>query len=486
MTRVLIASAEAAPFAKVGGLGDVIGSLPAALQEIAIDARVVLPAYGFIDKGQYSIERAFHFTAQDRHGPMEVEVFRTETRGIIFYFVAVWPFFGSDDSVYTVREWDIPRFVIFNRVVMHLLDELAEREGWRANILHAHDWHMALLPFLISLQRQFPRWRGLRSALSIHNIEYQGDGVGGWYWDRGLHPRHSPLLTERALVDNQLAIGIAYADFITTVSPTYSREIQHPSYGHGLDDLLRARSDDLYGILNGIDTELYNPALDDALESCYDSRSYREKRPPNKALLQRKAGLAENDDIMLIGIVSRLVWQKGLDLAIPALRALLADSPVQLVILGDGDDALAAEMQTLADDFARKAYAYLGFNAEFAQQIYAGCDVFLMPSRYEPCGIGQMVAMRYGALPIVRETGGLSDTVSNYDNASGESGTGFVFLWEQPLAIERTLRWALKTFQEQPAAWCKMQLRAMERDFSWCVSAAIYADLYRKYAEDQN
>lgn len=480
-----MASAEAVPYAKVGGLGDVVGSLPAALHENSIDVRVVIPAYGFINKQKHEITSAFRFVVQDRHGPMDVEVFRAEWQGTVIYLLSVWPFFGSEDTVYTVHEWDIPRFIVFNCLVVQLLDELVEREGWQADIIHVHDWHMALIPFFVFEWRQIPRWRNLRSVITIHNIEYQGNDAGGWYWDRGLPYRESSLLGDRNLTNNQLAIGIAYADFITTVSPTYSREIQHPAFGCGLDDLLRVRGDDLYGILNGIDVDLYNPALDDMIESCYDSRSFGKKRAPNKSSLLRMAGLAEDNRSMLIGMVSRLVWQKGIDLAIPALRAILADSQVQLVILGHGDATLEREIQWLADDFSWKVFAQLGFDVEFAQQIYAGCDIFLMPSRHEPCGIGQMVAMRYGALPLVRETGGLSDTVSNYDNSSGDSGTGFVFLWEQPLAIERTLRWALKTFQEQPGAWQKMQRRAMECDFSWQSSAAEYANLYRKYAEER-
>ena len=228
-SRVLMVSAEAAPFAKVGGLGDVIGSLPAALRQHDIDMRVVMPAYGFLDRELLGIAPAFQFTAQDRHGPMEVEVFRAETDGIVFYFLAVWPFFGSDDTVYTVREWDMPRFIVFNLLIIQLLDEIAERENWRAGWIHAHDWHMALLPFLVSEKRQLAEWRALGSALSIHNIDYQGELAGGWYWDRGLQARHSPLLAARDLADNQLAIGIAYADFVTSVSPTYSLENPTPA-----------------------------------------------------------------------------------------------------------------------------------------------------------------------------------------------------------------------------------------------------------------
>ena len=344
---------------------------------------------------------------------------------------------------------------------------------------------MALLPFFVSQRRKSRNWKTIKSAISIHNIEYQGNNAGGWYWDRGVPERQSQQLHEHQLQDNQLAIGIAAADFITTVSPTYSREIQHPHYGHGLDGLLREQVNHLYGILNGIDEDLYNPVLDQRIAYRFDSANFTEFRPKNKQNLQRLSNLPVDHEVLLIGMVSRLVWQKGVDLAILALRALLADSPVQLVILGEGEETLAEEIAQLASDFSWKVHARLEFDTEFAQQIYAGCDVFLMPSRFEPCGIGQMIAMTYGALPVVRETGGLSDTVSNYDNSSGETGTGFVFLWEDSIAIERTLRWALKTFQDHQIAWQRMQKRAMETDFSWQASAARYAELYEKYAMER-
>ena len=480
--NVLMASAEAAPFAKVGGLGDVMGSLPPSLLEQSVDVRVVLPAYGLIDKKQFGIEHQFSFVVEDRHGPMDVVVFQTEWKEIIYYFLSIWPFFGSEETVYTVSDWDIPRFIVFNCALIQLIEQLTTKEKWEVDFVHAHDWHMALIPFYVTHLRKTRKWNALKSAISIHNIDYQGNDAGGWYWDRGVPKRQSHLLREHQLLDNQLAIGIAYADFITSVSPTYSREIQHPHFGHGLDGLLREQVDQLYGILNGIDVDLYNPALDKSIKCCYDATNFTIFRHKNKQNLQRISDLQVDHEVLLIGMVSRLVWQKGVDLALPALRAILADSPVQLVILGEGDETLANEIAMLASDFSWKVHARLEFDEKFAQKIYAGCDVFLMPSRFEPCGIGQMIAMKYGALPVVRETGGLSDTVSNYDNASGETGTGFMFLWEQPIAIERTLRWALKTFQDNQGAWKRMQKRAMESDFSWQASAAKYAELYEKYS----
>ena len=477
-----MASAEAAPYAKVGGLGDVLASLPRALREFQVDVRLVIPAYGFIDRDHYGLESCFQFNVEDRRGVMDVEVFRHVNQGVIHYFLATWPFFGSDDSVYSVRDWDIPRFIIFNHIVMSFLDELVFHEDWRADVLHVHDWHMALSPFLVQNKRRVSEWNNLRSVLSIHNLDYQGADAGGWYWDRGIPARQTAMFTEPQQENNQLAIGIAYADFITTVSTTYAKDIQTKEKGQGLDALLRQRGDSLHGILNGIDMENYNPRLDDALLSPFDADNFVEHRPPNKRWLQKSAGLLESDDTFLIGMVSRLVWEKGVDLAIPALRALLTDSKVQFVALGVGDPQLEFALQQLADDFAWKAQVQLAFDEAYAQQIYAGCDAFLMPSRIEPCGIGQLIAMRYGALPIVRETGGLKDTVIHYDEKAG-NGNGFVFQELSSSAIEQCLRRALSVFEEQPNVWQSLQKHAILGDFSWRRSAHQIANLYHQYAK---
>jgi starch synthase len=254
---------------------------------------------------------------------------------------------------------------------------------------------------------------------------------------------------------------------------------------YGLDDLIRSRVDDLYGILNGIDVALWNPATDPRLAANYDIHTFTDKRLINKRFLQDKANLPVRDNVMVIGMVSRLVWQKGLDMAIPALRQFLAGYDVQFVSLGTGASDLEHGMWRLAQDFHWRARAYLEFDAAIAQHIYAGVDLFLMPSHYEPCGTGQMVAMRYGTLPLVRETGGLADTVVNYDNGDADHGTGFAFHWEEAQAIVGTLRWALKTYEHRPDAWRRMQERAMQQDFSWQTSAKHYSDLYERIVHEK-
>jgi starch synthase len=480
--KVLFASAEAAPFAKVGGMADVVGSLPGALRRLGADARVIMPAYGHIDHEKYGVEHWFSFTFSRKSGTTDVHVYRAEYEGVPFYFVQGWPFFHEGDKeTYSTWEWDMPRFIFFNQAALAVAWEIRQREGWFADVWHVNDWHTGLIPFLLTQSRSDPNWANVGSLLSIHNLAYQGESAGGWLWDLGIPPRTHPDLVYQNLTDNLLAIAIAYSDIVTTVSPRYAIEIQYPSFmQHGLDGLIRTRVDDLYGILNGLDVDAWNPETDPLLVSNYNADNFVEKRPPNKRQLQIEAGLEVRDNIPVIGIVSRLVWQKGFDLAIPALKRLLVSTDSQLVVLGSGEQDMEYQFWRLGQDFSWRAKVYQGYNAALAQHIYAGSDLFLMPSHYEPCGIGQMIAMRYGALPLVRETGGLADTVPNYDNGAADQGTGFVFTWEQPDAVFNTLRWAINTYHENKPAWERMQKRAMQTDFSWDRSAQEYIKLYQK------
>ncbi|MBZ0275903.1 MAG: glycogen synthase [Anaerolineae bacterium] len=479
-TNVLFVSAEADPFAKVGGLADVVGSLPQALRSIGIDARVIMPLYGFIDLEKYKIQYLFSFPFSRSTGTTDVQVFMTEHGGVPFYFVRGWPYFGPDSSVYSTWDWDVPRFIFFNQVTMAVAWELRQRTGWFPDVFHVNDWHTGLLPFLLHESRHDPIWGQVASVLGIHNLAYQGESVGGWLWELGVPGRTQSDLVYQDLTDNMLAMAIAYSDILTTVSPRYAIEIQYPYMGHKLDGLIRTRTEDLYGILNGIDVTRWNPEADPLVASKYNATNFAENRPPNKRHLQTEVGLPVRDDVMVIGIVTRLVWQKGFTLALPALRRLLVDTDVQVVALGAGEQEMEHQMWRLGHDFNWRARVFLGYNAATAQHIYAGSDIFLMPSHYEPCGIGQMIAMRYGSLPLVRETGGLADTVQNYDNGAADQGTGFSFTWEQPDAVLNTLRWALNTYHNKPGAWRRMQQRAMQTDFSWDSSAQRYAEVYQK------
>jgi len=481
--NVLFTSAEVYPFAKVGGLADVVGSLPNALRNIGIDARVIMPGYGFIDHEKYNISLLFSFTFNHTEGSSEVKIYTTIYQGVPIYFVQVWPYFGDDSEVYTDWHWDSPRFIFYNQLVLAAAWELKQRLGWFPQVFHVNDWHTALVPFLIAENRHLREWSTVATVLTIHNLAYQGSDLGGWMWKAGIPERNHPDLIYQNLTDNMLAIGIAYSDIVTTVSSRYAIEIQYPNMGYGLDSMIRTRVADLYGILNGIDVEKWDPAIDPHIVSNYNVENFAEKRIANKHHLQEYVGLPTKEKTPVIGIVSRLVWQKGFDLAIPALRWLLTSYDVQLVVLGTGEAEVENAFVQLANDFSWKAKSLMEYDAAFAQQIYAGCDLFLMPSKFEPCGIGQMMSMRYGSLPVVRETGGLADTVDNYDNGNGERGTGFVFSWEEPQAIFGTLEWAIQTYENRPEAWQRMQRNAMSGDFSWTQSAHRYEDLYKRIAD---
>lgn len=484
--NVLFASAEMVPFAKAGGLGDVIGSLPKALRAAGVDARVIMPMYGFIDRAAYKIAPLFNFQFSKRNGTAEVFISYTEYDGVPVYFLTSWPFFGEGGHLYTTWDWDVPRFIFFSQTILATMWQLGQGAGkrtpWTPDVLHVNDWHTALAPFLLDYSRGDPYWAKMGSVITIHNMAYQGDSVGGWLYDAGVPGRTQPDLVYQDKTNNLLAIGLAYSDTISTVSPRYAVEMQSPRFGEGLEGMVRARNQtgDAIGILNGLDVERWNPATDPWLVKTFDTTTFLAGRAVNKADLQQEAGLQIRPDVPLIGLVSRLVAQKGIDLAVPALRRLLTDTDCQFVVLGTGETELERQLWRLCEDFRWKARAYLQYDALLSQRIYASADLFLMPSRYEPCGTGQMLAMRYGCLPIVRETGGLADTVTNYDNADAEHGTGFVFSWEDSEAVLGTLRWAVDTYRHRPQAFQRMQQRAMQQDFSWDSSAQKYITMYER------
>ncbi len=479
--NVLFISTEADPFAKVGGLADVVGSLPKALSQLGVDARVLMPFYGFIDPARFNIHYFFSFEHTNRRGTTHIDIFMTEHDGVPIYLLRALPFFGQEQTVYSDWDGDMPRFIFFDLAVLDAVYHLRERTKFMPDVLHVHDWHAGAIPFLVDNRRLFdPDWRKVGVVLSIHNMQYQGEYSGGWMWEYGVAGRNHPQLQARNLGDNMLAMAISYSDIVTTVSPRYAQEIQYPYMAYGLDSLIATRLPDLHGILNGMDIDLWDPATDPLLVANFSADTFREQRIANKRQLQAECGLPVRDDVPLIGMVSRLVEQKGLDLAFPALRALLGEADVQFVGLGSGEPRFNDQMAALGNDFYGKARTFVGYNAAVAQRIYGGSDIFLMPSHFEPCGVGQMIAMRYGSLPLVRETGGLADTVANYDDGDAEVGTGFVFQWQQPEAVLGTLRWAARTFRERKDAWERMQERAMRQDFSWDTSAREYIRHYEE------
>ena len=478
--NVLFASAEAAPFAKTGGLADVVGSLPKALRKQGIDARVIMPLYGLIDYDRYNLSHLFTFQFPRPTGLADVHVHTTIHDSVPFYFVQSWPQFGGEGEVYGGWDWDVPRYIFFSQLAMAVAWEMRVRMDWFPDIFHANDWHTGLLPFLLNFSRSNPDWASVRSLITIHNMAYQGEYAGGWLFNLAIPARHHPDLVYQNLGDNLLAIGIAYADAVTTVSPRYAVEIQYPYMGYGLDGLIRTRINDLYGILNGIDVDIFDPQTDPYIDTHFSAENFSEKRRANKNALQEQVNLPVRNDVPVIGLVSRLETQKGIDLIVPAMHRLLREHDVQFVALGSGNPHLSYEVEQIGQRFPGRASTTIQYDAALAQKIYAGSDIFLMPSYFEPCGIGQMLAMRYGALPLVRETGGLADTVANYDNNSAAVGTGFVFNWTETDALYNTLLWATSTYRSKPEVWQRMQQRAMEIDFSWDKSAQEYIDLYQQ------
>ena len=480
--RVLFISAEMAPFAKTGGLGDVVSSLPRALRAKGTDARVLIPLYGPVkDRFGDRLNYLFHYRFSRRTGTADVYVHTTEQDGVPVYFLESWPFFGGGDYIYSDLDWDRQRFVFYAQAAMALAWELGQGRGgepWFPDVLHVHDWHTGLIPFLLHESRYAPGWQNVASVLTVHNMGYQGWDAGGYLWDAGIPPRRSPDLIYQDRVDNLLGIGLAYADKINTVSSRHASELHYPRFGEGLEGMVWVRDADFTGILNGLDMDLANPATDPALPHHFDWKTFVTERPKNKLALQGELGLEQNADTPLIGLVSRLVAQKGMDFATPGLRRLLAETDAQLVVIGKGQREIEDDLRRLEWDFGWKARIIIDYRADLAQRIYGGSDLLLVPSRYEPCGLTQLTAMRYGALPVVRETGGLADTVINYDGGPADEGTGFVFLFEEPEAVRLTLHWAIETYRYRRDAFHRMQERAMRIDWSWDRPVMQYLALY--------
>lgn len=482
MLKVLFVAAEAAPFAKTGGLGDVVGSLPKALRDEGIDARVLIPHYGFIDNNAYNLTFNFAYRLQRTVGNADIYISKTHYKSVPHYFLRSWPFF-NEYYHYTDENWDVQRFIFFAQAVTEFIWQIAngadnESGAWWPDVVHVHDWHTALVPFLLHEGRFMEGWNKVASVMSIHNMAYQGRFAGYWLDQVGVAPRRDYFLNLMQRTGDLLAIGLAYADKLNTVSPNHAVELHYPRFGEGLEGLIWARDADFVGILNGLDTDLYNPATARELFHNFDADNFRTERIHNKRGLQELVGLPVSDETPLLGIVSRLVEQKGIDLALPALYRLCADTDMQVVILGTGERSIEHDLWQLANIFHWKVRNMSHFDPILAHRIYAGSDFFLMPSRYEPCGTGQMIALRYGSLPVVRQTGGLVDTVQNYDNADAGVGTGFSFLWEDPEAIVGTLRWAFNTYKFNRPAFERMQERGMRHDWHWKHSAHQYISLY--------
>ena len=466
--KILFLSAEVAPFAKTGGLGDVGGSLPKALRKMGHDVRVVMPAYQKIEAGYPGVTpMPGVLNVPIGAGTLPAGVFQgtLPNSPVPTYFIAESNLFNRP-NLYGYGD-DAYRFAFFSRAALELTVALA----WKPDVVHAHDWHTApALTWLATAGQGYESFRGIATIFTIHNLAHQGKTSWQIFNYMGLQ---SHALTEEGYNEvNFMARGIYHATLVNTVSPTYAREIMTPSGGAGLDSLLRHRQYDVHGILNGLDYEEWDPAADGRLASHFDA-DHLEKRLHNRRALQARANLPLRDNIPLVAIVSRLDWQKGLDITGHVIHLLMngLSGDAQFIVLGTGDPAYEEMFARLAAYHPDKMTAYLSYDANFAPLIYAGSDIFLMPSLFEPCGLGQLIAMRYGSVPVVRATGGLADTV-----ADGE--TGFTFNDYTADAFWNALQRAIYVYNVDKPGWQTIQQNGMAADYSWQRSASGYEQLY--------
>ncbi|MGE5414747.1 MAG: glycogen synthase, partial [Syntrophomonadaceae bacterium] len=465
--------AEAAPLAKVGGLADVVGSLPKALERLGHEVRVVIPGYGAIDWLRFAPERRTAFPVYTTWGAPQAEIWETAVDGVPHFLVTGAPI-PRERWIYgrSIDE-DGPKFVFFSLAALWSAEALA----WKPDIVHAHDSHTGAAVWWLGTDgRHNPFFRDVASVFTIHNLPYAAQGAGKALGEYKLSRGGALFALPESYRDSLMGLGIVGADWLSTVSPTYAREILAPEGGKGLDGVLRARADHLEGILNGIDIDDWNPATDDVLLANFDAGSLG-RRARNKTELQREAGLETDARMPLLSVVSRLVKEKGYDIAAPAIRRFI-ERGGQFVLLGTGDPALEHEYAQFELRYPHRASVRLRFDARYARRIYAGADAILLPSRYEPCGLAQMIAMRYGCVPVARRTGGLADTVTD---AGDPDGTGLMFDEFDPWSLWDALERALKVYA-QPAKWAELQRNGMARDFSWTRSAREYASLYARAA----
>jgi len=474
--RVLLLSAEVVPFAKTGGLADVAGSLPKAVRALGHDIRVAMPRYGRIDPVKFGLKGVLPAFPVPMDKQMEeAAVLQGSVASEVPVYMIENGKYYDRDGIYMYPD-DAERFIFFCRSALEMLKRL----DWCPDIIHCNDWHTAIVPnWLKTIYRDDPFFARTATVYTIHNLAYQGifgyrvlEIAGIAEYGFMYHPEMADL-TE---VVDFMARGIAFADVINTVSERYAQEILTPEFGEKLDPLLRDRRDRLSGILNGIDYTAMNPATDKYIAQSFDINNLK-KRIQNKLALQREAKLKEDAVIPLIGIISRLTDQKGFDILGDVIDHLL-DLDLQFVVLGTGDPHYHEMFSRIAQAYPGKAAVFLTFNAELAQKIYAGTDMFLMPSRFEPCGLGQMIAMRYGSVPIVRATGGLADTVKDFDVRTKE-GNGFSFVRYDRWALFATIVRALENYKHLDT-WRRLQAKGMAEDFSWDASARKYVDLYHR------
>lgn len=463
--RILFLASEADPFVKVGGLGDVAGSLPYALQSLGggIDVRLVIPFHASIRAEGLTLTRETVFTVPCYGRQIPAQVFCADVNGLPVYLISGAPVTGSLKVYDPNPQADGEKYVFFSIAAL----EMARRLDWRPDIVHANDWHTAPAVYGVRQMQADPFWQGVKTVFSVHNLGYMGAEAENALLSYGLPPIEEPLLPEWAR-RQPMGQALWAADEIVAVSPSYAEEIQTPEYGYGLETYLQANRAKVTGIVNGIDYSLWNPAKDNALETTFDAATLAE-RAQNKTNLQAQFALTEMPDAPLLAMVTRFDFQKGVDIALNALR-MVTDLPWQAILLGTGNASLEEAARLLEANFPNRVASVIRFDARLSRQIYGGSDILLMPSRYEPCGLAQMIAMRYGAIPLARATGGLRDTIA-------DRRVGFLFTDASPAVMAATIRRALQAYRS-PETWQAIQRAAMAEDFSWEKSARQYVDLY--------
>lgn len=472
--KILFVASEADPFIKTGGLADVAGSLPQALREEGHDVRLVIPQYRQIpEKYTKRMESVCHFRTKLAWRDTYLGVNRLEEDGVPVYFIDNKYYFDRD-SIYENGDKH-EQFAFFSQAVLDMLPVI----DFKPDIIHANDWQTGPLPLLFADRyRQQSFYQDIKTVFTIHNLKYQGQfaghsagdvlGVASHHWESG-NIRHNGLL-------NYMKSGIMYADHITTVSESYASEIQTSYFGEGLDYSLRLRGDDLSGILNGISYDKFDPETNKNLAVRF-SKGETDKKIANKVHIQQKLGLEVNGDKPLIGFISRMVEQKGLDLVKAVFDEIMA-AGAQFLILGTGQREYEEFFKAKQHEYPDNLSVNIKYDAQLADQIYAGSDMFLMPSRFEPCGLSQLISFRYGTIPVVRETGGLNDTVVSYNEETGE-GTGFSFSSYNAHDMLHTIERAV-SFYDQKGIWNKLVNRVMNLDYSWHNSAKKYSKLYKQ------
>ena len=481
--NICFVASEVAPFAKTGGLADVSGALPVQLEAQGHDVRVFMPLYSKIDTQKHPVTpvdflREVILQLGGHHFSFSVFTGKLPGSDVDVYFLNC-PQLYERPGIYS-GDWDEHlRFALLSRGAL----ECCQRMGWSPHILHCNDWHTALLPLYLKTLYKWDRlFERTRTVLTIHNIAYKGAFPADVIGNLGLSEYQHLLFQDdlQAGAVSFLRTGILYADVVTTVSRTYAREIQTEAYGEGMESLLRQRSASVLGIVNGVDYSVWNPEVDPYLPRNYSVEDVAEGKAENRAHLLETMGLGDSPSAPVLGIVSRLTAQKGFELTFEPLPEALRHLDLRVVVLGTGEGRYEDHFRWLQSTFPQKVSYYCGYSEELAHLIEAGADIFLMPSRFEPCGLNQMYSLKYGTAPIVRKTGGLADTVQQFNPATGE-GNGFVFDHYDSTGFAWALKTALLTWRDQDA-WAVLRRNAMTQDYSWEKQALEYQDLYRRLA----